>query len=190
MQLKDIFSTEINSLNVGEVTFRLHETISSSDLGQRQEHSFLIRVGTSLCKDFHVIISGGDKQATLSIVDNANHISSVGGIILGYFSKDLYRYISIDISANILDIEEFVKNYIINYDVSEGDDLNNFLCLKRKVLRPKLYGDGIHDDTEALQYIIDNERTFCVPKGTYKISDTLDIWMDCDLYETTNQLKL
>ena len=38
---------------------------------------------------------------------------------------------------------------------------------------PKLYGDGIHDDTAAIQEILDNEFSLNLYKGTYLISETL-----------------
>lgn len=41
-------------------------------------------------------------------------------------------------------------------------------------LPPKLWGDGIHDDTAALQWIMDHERgVYNLKPGTYLVSETL-----------------
>ena len=43
----------------------------------------------------------------------------------------------------------------------------------RQVLR--LWGDGIHDDTEALQARLSQGGTFVLPRGTYRITNTLEL---------------
>jgi hypothetical protein len=45
----------------------------------------------------------------------------------------------------------------------------------RRLLVPVLWGDGLHDDTAALQLLIDNARGQDIefPPGTYKISSPL-----------------
>ncbi|MBQ3141242.1 MAG: hypothetical protein IJC25_04695 [Clostridia bacterium] len=45
-------------------------------------------------------------------------------------------------------------------------------------LHSNLYGDGVHDDTVALQTLLDNGGTVRVPKGTYLISQSLLIGDD------------
>ncbi len=48
-----------------------------------------------------------------------------------------------------------------------------------RILSPKLWGDGVHDDTYALQWLIDKQAaagpTVHIPPGAYRILKTLDM---------------
>lgn len=49
-----------------------------------------------------------------------------------------------------------------------------------------VYGDGIHDDTEALQNVIGSHERIYLPSGTYLVSDTIT-WPRQKLIQGQNQ---
>lgn len=59
--------------------------------------------------------------------------------------------------------------------IAKADSL---MQISSRVLTPKLWGDGIHDDTFALQALLDKQvetGTIVVPSGDYLITKTLEI---------------
>lgn len=59
---------------------------------------------------------------------------------------------------------------------------DSLMPISSRILTPKLWGDGIHDDTYALQWLINKGleavgQPIVIPPGDYLISKTLDLCM-------------
>ena len=133
------------------------------------------------------------KQAT-NLIDGS--ICKTLGSLLYNDGKGNYYKIRTITSSDIVDeiniisltnfntlIAELIPNYYIN-DINENinninENINNINenIIYENVKLHGVYGDGTHDDTEAIQDVIDNYDNVFFPKGTYLISNTLNIKM-------------
>ena len=132
--------------------------------------------------------------AGLLCFNTVNDLKNATNLANGSFAKTYGFYNISDNGDNIYKIRKITNTDVV--DNCKIFALNNFNDLIAEavinypinVKKYGVYGDGVHDDYEKIQYIIDNfsKSTLYFPKGNYLISNTLIIKQANDYFVNLN----
>lgn len=177
IQLKNYVDNYFDNLDIQEeVNTKLEEMLESGELeeiiGQYLQLQTII--GFNTCED----------------------LASTSSLINGSFARTLGKDTYNDKQGAFYKVRERINTDVPDgYNLIELENTQNLVAeivpdgitaIKNEYINVKLegvYGDGVHDDTEVLQDLIDNnpKKTLYFPNGDYLISSPLVVPADADL---------
>lgn len=138
----------------------------------------------------NVYISGAESVAHEWRIDNKDSWTWIieylytsgrrGNLINGENNTKEYgsKVENVAFTKNQLNTNLVNKHKFYSLPTFEDDDVINIKDMGLQSAK----GDGITDDTESLQYAIDNFQKIFIPKGTYLVKDTINLRSDTQLF--------